>query len=625
MRRDRQGDRAALPGGRGQRRDLRHQRRRPRCRGQGPVRLRHRPRHPGRRPVHGRRGPDGRRDRGGSARSTCSSATRASPASCRSSSSPRKSGTRCSTTNVKGMFTLVKHAVPHMIRQGGGTIVTLGSEMGIVAVPESPAYNASKGAVIMFTKSIAVDLIRHNIRVNASARGSPAPRCCRPRWTTASTPSDRGRAGVLGADHAGRRPAGDRPGRAVPGQRGQLVRGRQLPGARRRLHRALTAMVMIQRPTGPATSPRTSGWPTSPVSWTSCGRPGRCPGPRWPAGSGFPCPPRTGWSPTWPTSSWCEEEEPEADSPRGWAARRSSTGSATTPACWPAWTSATKPPRMAVTTLSGRVITAQADDFGPAWPGSLPGALAGQITEHGGQLTGHDAGQLAGAGVGVAAVGGPGRGPASPADCTPSGTAFRWARNWRRCWAARWRWHRMTTSPPSPRAATPGRSPARRRCWSRDRPGYRRGHDCSGRADAGAHRSVRPDRGLAGDQPGRAGRDTLGRAAWSAGGLVGQYQRRGGSREVRDGAALAAAARDGDQRRREVFDWAALTIADLVGRLQPLCDPEAVVIGGGLARAYDLLEPGPGRAAARAAEGRPQRARRAGRRGRGGAGRPALT
>jgi NAD(P)-dependent dehydrogenase (short-subunit alcohol dehydrogenase family) len=73
-------------------------------------------------------------------------------------------------TNVKGMFTLIKNAVPHL-KERGGSIITLGSEMGIVAVPESPAYNASKGAVMMFTKSLALDLIRYGIRVNSLCPG----------------------------------------------------------------------------------------------------------------------------------------------------------------------------------------------------------------------------------------------------------------------------------------------------------------------------------------------------------------------------------------------------------------------------------------------------------------------
>jgi NAD(P)-dependent dehydrogenase (short-subunit alcohol dehydrogenase family) len=74
-------------------------------------------------------------------------------------------------TNLKGQFTMVKRALPQMRSQGGGIIITMGSEMGIVAVPESPAYNASKGGIIMFTRSIAIDLIKDNIRVNALCPG----------------------------------------------------------------------------------------------------------------------------------------------------------------------------------------------------------------------------------------------------------------------------------------------------------------------------------------------------------------------------------------------------------------------------------------------------------------------
>ncbi|MEP6641524.1 MAG: SDR family oxidoreductase [Gaiellales bacterium] len=78
---------------------------------------------------------------------------------------------RVIAVNLKGMYTIVHAAIPRLKAQGGGTIVTVGSEMGFVADPNAPAYNASKGGVVMFTKSIAIDLIGENIRVNCACPG----------------------------------------------------------------------------------------------------------------------------------------------------------------------------------------------------------------------------------------------------------------------------------------------------------------------------------------------------------------------------------------------------------------------------------------------------------------------
>ena len=73
--------------------------------------------------------------------------------------------------NLKGAFMVSRAAVPHMKRQGGGVILFTGSEMGFVADPHMPAYNASKGGLHMLMKSMAVNLIRDNIRVNAFCPG----------------------------------------------------------------------------------------------------------------------------------------------------------------------------------------------------------------------------------------------------------------------------------------------------------------------------------------------------------------------------------------------------------------------------------------------------------------------
>jgi NAD(P)-dependent dehydrogenase (short-subunit alcohol dehydrogenase family) len=74
-------------------------------------------------------------------------------------------------TNLTGTFTMIRHTVPVMQAQGGGVIITIGSDMGIVGVPDAPAYNASKGGVVLFTRAIALDLIKDNIRVNCLCPG----------------------------------------------------------------------------------------------------------------------------------------------------------------------------------------------------------------------------------------------------------------------------------------------------------------------------------------------------------------------------------------------------------------------------------------------------------------------
>ena len=70
--------------------------------------------------------------------------------------------------NAKGVFLGTKAAIPEMRKVGGGSIINISSMSGMVGQSYiQPVYNASKGAVRIFTKSAAVQYARENIRVNS--------------------------------------------------------------------------------------------------------------------------------------------------------------------------------------------------------------------------------------------------------------------------------------------------------------------------------------------------------------------------------------------------------------------------------------------------------------------------
>jgi len=73
--------------------------------------------------------------------------------------------------NLKGVYLVSHYVIPYMVKNGGGSIVNIGSGWGLKGGPKAAAYCASKGGVVNLTRAMAIDHGKQGIRVNCVCPG----------------------------------------------------------------------------------------------------------------------------------------------------------------------------------------------------------------------------------------------------------------------------------------------------------------------------------------------------------------------------------------------------------------------------------------------------------------------
>jgi NAD(P)-dependent dehydrogenase (short-subunit alcohol dehydrogenase family) len=98
---------------------------------------------------------------------------------------------RVMAVNVKSIFLMSRQAIPMMEKAGGGSIINTASGWGLAGGPRAAVYCASKGAVVLLTKAMAIDHGPHKIRVNCICPGDTDTAMLRNEARQLGEPDDR--------------------------------------------------------------------------------------------------------------------------------------------------------------------------------------------------------------------------------------------------------------------------------------------------------------------------------------------------------------------------------------------------------------------------------------------------